>query len=227
MDIVYAVTEGYQDRLIPSVRSLLEHNPDAHIYVVTETDEVPGIPCKAINISGQTTFPEDGVNYHNRFTYINLVKVCYPSLLPLNKVIHIDADTIIRSSLLPIWNIELTGKWFAACPEIQQFYRPFGDVYFNMGIAVINLAQMRRDKTEKIMAGYLNEVPQEYADQDAWNKYGIEEGKIVPLSNKYNSCWACGYNPDPAIVHYCGISDWWTSETMPGHEYLRHYQMDQ
>ena len=228
MNVVYAVTKNYIDYIIPSIRSLLRYNPDVNVLIVTEASTVEGLPCDAtiINISGQTAFPKNGVNYWNFYTYINLLKVCYPSLLDIDKVIHLDADTIICSSLEPLWNIDLTGKWFAACPEIQQFYRPFGERYYNMGIAVINLDQMRKDKIEPVMVRYLNDIKQPYADQDAWNKYGIEQDKIVPFDRRFNECDACGRTFDPAIIHYCGISSWWTDKSVCRHGYLEMYKDD-
>lgn len=225
MNIVYAVTETYLDRLVPSVTSLIEHNPKAKVYIVTETDEVTGLPCdaKVINVSKQDVFPESGINYRNRFTYINLLKVCYPDLLRINKVIHLDADTIICDSLDPIWEMDLTGKWFAACPEYKGWYKPFGSMYYNMGVAVINLKQMRKDKAVPKLADYLNTVAGPWADQDAWNVYALEADKAVAFGIRYNECFATGYTDDPAIVHYCGISDWWTNKSMERREYLERY----
>lgn len=225
MNIVYAVTETYLDRLVPSVTSLIEHNPKAKVYIVTETDEVTGLPCdaKVINVSKQDVFPESGINYRNRFTYINLLKVCYPDLLRINKVIHLDADTIICDSLDPIWEMDLTGKWFAACPEYTGKYKPFGSMYYNMGVAVINLEQMRKDNIVPEMVQYLNEIAQPWADQDAWNVYALEADKAVAFGIRYNECFATGYTDDPAIVHYCGISDWWTNRSMERREYLERY----
>lgn len=225
MDVVYAVTENFQERLMPSLRSLLDTNPKASIHIITETDEIPGLPCKAeiINIADQQVFPESGINYRNRFTYINLLKVCYPDLLRIDKVIHLDADTIICDSLDPIWEMDLTGKWFAACPEYTGKYKPFGSMYYNMGVAVINLKQMRKDKAVPRLADYLNTVAGPWADQDAWNTYALQEDKAVPIDVRYNECFATGYTDDPAIVHYCGIGDWWTNRSMERREYLERY----
>ena len=225
MNIVYAVTETYLDRLVPSVTSLIEHNPKAKVYIVTETDDAAGLPCdaKVINVSKQDVFPESGPNYQNRYSWINLMKVCYPDLIKAAKVIHLDADTIICDSLEPIWNIDLEGKWIAACPEYKGWYKPFGSMYYNMGVAVINLKQMRKDKAVAKLADYLNTVAGPWADQDAWNMYALQEDKAVPMDVRYNECFATGYTDDPAIVHYCGIGDWWTNKSMERREYLERY----
>ena len=227
MNIVYALTRNVYPQLLPSLKSLVEHNPDAKIYILAEDDEIPGLPCDAtvINISGQKWFPESGVNYNNQFRYINLLKVRYPSILSkLQKVIHLDIDTIICDDLTDLWKTSVTGKWFAACPEYTGRYKPFGDIYYNMGVAVINLQQMRRDKIEDQLTEYLNTVPQPWADQDAWNKYGIEQDKVGLIDIRFNESQMTGYTDNPAIVHYCGYTDWWRNGSLPRHNYLEKYQ---
>lgn len=233
MNVVYSVTADYIPKIFPSLLSLVVHEPNVHVYLVTEKDAVE-LPSKikrlmtygltVINISDQTDFPKHSVNYDNAFTYINLLKVCYASILPVDKVIHLDADTIINGRLFPLWETDLTGKWFAACPEYRGRYKPFGETYYNMGVAVINLAQMRADQIEKKLVDYLNSFRQPFADQDAWNYYALKENKAVPFPIRFNENFATGYTDDPAIIHFCGSVNWWTSEVMFRKEYLDKYK---
>lgn len=221
MNIVYAFTINYLPKALPSIRSLMEHNPKAKLFIVTEADEVDiPYPHTVINVTDQKWFPRTGVNYHNQFTYINLLKVVYPTLLTVNKVIHLDCDTIITESLDPLWKTDIKGKWFAACPEYKGRYHPFGEMYYNMGVALINLAQMRKDNIEGSMVNYLNTVKQPYADQDAWNKYAIEQDKAIPIDIRYNECFATGETDNPAIVHYCGYISWFEAQNIPRRAYL-------
>lgn len=222
MNVVYAVTRDYHEKIVPSVRSLVEYNKDINLFVVTEGDDLTvDIPVDAtvVNISGQTWFGPDGINYRNRFTYINLIKVCYASLLPVDRVLHLDADTIVCDDLTPFYDTNLDGKWIAAVDETKGTYHPFGDNYFNMGVAVINLEQIRRDNIEPDLVEYLNKVKTPWADQDAWNKYGIDQAKFVSVPVRYNENFATGETNEPAIVHYCGVTDWWNNTRRRG-EYL-------
>ena len=225
MNIVYILTSNFVDKALPSMRSVLKHNPKAKIYLLTETDSVDiDIPVTVVNVSGQQYFGRDCVNIRNLFGgYINLLKVCYPELLKLKKVIHLDADTIVCGSLEEMWKTDLTGKWFAAVREDRGRYHPFGKAYYNMGVALINLEQMRKDGIVPDMVNYLNTVKQPYADQDAWNKYAIEQDKAVALPVKWNENFATGKTDEPVIVHYCGIGDWWTNKSMARREYLERY----
>ena len=194
MNVVYAMTRNFYHKIIPSMKSLIEHNPKVKIYILAEDDEVPNLPAPAtiINISDQTQF-DKGVNINNRFGgKINLLKVYYPNLLPrMNKVIHLDLD---------------------------------GDIYYNAGVMLINLQQMRKDNIMDTMAKFLNDVPQPFADQDAWNKYGIEQDKIVVAPFRYNECISTRYSDNPAVVHYCAIPDWYENRSIIRHQYLDKYR---
>lgn len=226
MNIVYALTSNYVQKALPSMRSLLKFNPKAKIYLLTETNEVESeIPLNVINVSNQEYFTKDNcVNIKNNFGgYINLLKVCYPEILPVNKVIHLDADTIVNESLEPIWKTDMTGKWVAAVPEHKGRYKPFGPMYYNMGVALLNLTQLRKDNIVPWMVEYLRQVKQPFVDQDAFNKPGIEQDKMVPLDVRWNENFATGFTDTPAIVHYCGRFDWYENPKVYRHEYLEKY----
>lgn len=224
MNIVYAMTRNVYEWIIPSLKSLKEHEPKAKVFIICEDDHIDGLPmqCEFINVSGQQYFPEWGANYHNSFTYINLLKVCYPELLKVNKVIHLDIDTIVCDSLEGLWKTDITGKWVAAVPEYKGRYKPFGDTYYNMGVALLNLAQMRKDGASAKMAEYLNTVPQPYADQDAWHYFGLPD-KFTPADVRYNESTVTGMTDKPAIVHYCGYTHWYNNPMLPRAGYQLKY----
>ena len=224
MNIVYALTRNIYEWILPSMRSLAEYNPDAEIYVLCEDDAMPldlPIRAHAINVSKQNFFPEIGAHRTEAFGgYINHLKVYYPEILPCAKAIHLDVDTIICDSLEPLWNTCLDGKWFAAVPEAQTWYRPYGPTYYNMGVALINLEQMREDQIAPVMGEYLLTSGRPFADQDAWNRFGYEYGKAVAVDKRFNESIVTGKTDNPAIVHYCAIPDWWTNRKMDRLEYL-------
>ena len=223
MNVVYCVTANYLEMIKPSIRSLRAFNKP-NIYIVTETDEVDIENVKVINISDQIYFPKNSVNYYNMFTYIGLLKVCYQSLLPCNKVIHLDADTIINDSLKDMWDIDLEGKWYAMCQEYRGRYRPFGNRYYNAGIMLINLKQLRKDDIQDQMVNYLNTVRQPWCEQDAFNKFGLEQNKIVDMDVRFNENMMTGFTDRPAIIHYCAVRDWWTNRNITRVEYLNRYR---
>lgn len=224
MNIAYSMTRNVYDWIIPSLKSLQETNPKAKVFILCEDDKIDGLPmdCEIINVSNQEYFPEWGANYHNRFSYINLLKVALPEILTVNKVIWLDIDTIICDSLEGMWKTNVTGKWVAAVPEYKGRYKPFGPDYYNMGVALLNLQQMRKDGIVPQMVEYLNTVPQPYADQDAWHKFGLPD-KFAVLGLRYNENTITGMTDNPAIVHYCGYTHWYGNPMLPRADYQLKY----
>lgn len=226
MNIVYSLTRNVYEWLIPSVRSLAEHNPDADVFILCEDNALPyelPIQAKIINVSKQNFFPEIAAHRTEAFGgFINHLKVRYPDILPVDKVIHLDIDTIICDSLTEMWSVDIDGKWFAAVPEVQTWYRPYGEIYYNMGVAVINLVQMREDGAADMMSEFLLTTNQPFADQNAWNRYA--QDKAAVLHKRFNESPVTGQTDKPAIIHYCSIPDWWSNKTMDRVEYLERYK---
>lgn len=227
MNIVYSLTQNVYEWILPSLKSLAEHHPHARVFILAEDDALPfNLPMNVeiINISNQKYFPDIGEHRTEAFGgFINHLKVCYPDILPVNKVIHMDIDTIVCDKLDGLWKTDVSGKWFAAVPESQKWYKPFGDNYYNMGVALLNLAQLRKDNIQEQMINYLLTTDQPFADQNAWNKFGYEKNKSTKLNLRYNESMVTGKTDNPAIVHYCTIPDWWTNKNMDRREYLEKY----
>ena len=221
MIVVYTITNNFAEKIQPSIKSLKEHNADVFVVVVAEMNNVPNAD-RVINVSGQTYIKQNSPNYNTPFSHMCLMKVLYPVLMEYDKVIHMDADTIIVDSLAPIWEIDLTGKWFAAADEKRGEYHPFGAQYFNAGVMVMNLKQMREDNAAQIMADHLNNHRETYVEQDALNKFG--KGKIVEFDTRYNESFATDFSNNPAVIHYAGIKHWWTNRNFPRAEWLDRYR---
>ena len=151
MKVAYAGTRNLYPWFKPAIRSLLAHNKVETIYLMIEDDDVPeGLPeanYKVINVSGQTVFDESCPNINSQFTYMAMMRALYADLIPdEDKIISLDIDTIVCDSLEPIWNMDLTGKWMSAAVEYFGQYNPFKyPCYFNVGVAVFNLDEMRKD----------------------------------------------------------------------------------
>lgn len=228
MNIVYALTKNVYEWVVPSIKSLAEHNPKARVFMLAEDDEFPyelPIDVEMINVSDQTYFPDIATHRKDDFGgYINHLKIWYSKFLPVNKVIHLDIDTIICDKLDGLWKTDVSGKWFAAVPENQKWYLPFGDKYYNTGVVLFNLAQLRKDKPQQEMTDFLLNTGQPFADQNAWNKFGFEQNKIAELELRYNESRVTGMTDNPAIVHYCSIPDWWKNKKMERREYLDAYR---
>lgn len=215
MNIVYSGTRNLYPCMNGAIASLLEHNPEAKVYVLAEDDTLPfEFHGTVINVSGQQYFPPDGPNRDNHFTYMAMLRVCTPELIPEDRVIQLDVDTIVCDSLEEIWNTDLDGKWVCWCPEHLGIYHPYGPKYYNFGVAVMNLKQMRGDHFTERAVEMLNTKRYPYIDQDIMNILAVPD-KTVDLPVRYNESFCCGKTDNPAIVHYAGFHDWYTNDDVP------------
>lgn len=227
MNIVYALTRNLYPYFKATLNSLLEHNSPKRIYILAEDDtlpyELPSI-CKVINVSGQKIFPPDCPNANSIYTYMAMMRACYCSLFPrVGKVIQLDIDTVICDSLQPLWDIDLKGKWMAACPEYLGQYNPWQKgTYYNIGVAVFNLSQMRKDGAQAKMVEMLNTRRMKCVEQDAINYLAVPD-KVTDIPVRYNECFCCGYTEDPAVVHFAGHKYWYRDRSMYRKEYMDKY----
>lgn len=226
MNVIYSGTRNLYPAMRGAILSLLERNPDAKVYVLAEDDDLPfEIPSEheIINVSGQGYFPAENPNMKSQFTYMAMLRVCTPEFIRDDRVIQLDVDTIVCDSLQPIWDMDLAGKWLAWCPEQFGRWRPFGPKYYNFGVAVLNLTQMRADHATQQLVKALNGIQYPYLDQDAMNQFAVPD-KTADLPVRYNECFCCGYTENPAIVHYAGFPDWYTVDMPPRWWYREKYK---
>lgn len=225
MAVVYSLSRNLYPYLRGAIRSLLDHNENVKIYVMAEDDDVGfDIPCEhqILNMSQQIIFPVNGPNMRSQFTYMAMLRACTAELIPEEKIIQLDIDTIVCDSLRPIWDLDLGDKWLAWCPEHLAHYKPFGPVYCNFGVAVLNLAQIRKEHAVPFLVRELNRFEIRFLDQDVMNRFAVPD-KMVEMPVRFNESFCCGYTPNPAIVHYAGYPDWFTNPNVPRREYLERW----
>ena len=98
----------------------------------------------------------------DQFTKAMWYRIFLPELLPqLDRVLYLDADTLIVDSLAPLWATDLEGAYLAAVTNVFQsnhVHRPAElglagpHVYFNSGVLLMNLADMRRTGAPRLFA---------------------------------------------------------------------------
>ena len=217
MIAVYTATRNYYRFLRTAIFSFRRFHPDAKLYVLAEDDRLPFENDETvINVSGMK--PE-GVNARTQYSYMSRLRPSLARIIPERKVLYLDVDTVVCDDLSRLYDIDMTGKWWAAVPEVQTWYHPFGPEYYNNGVSVYNLEQMRADGIVEILEHELENVYHRFSDQDVMNKYAVPE-MVIPLPNRFNSCGCCGHSSRPAIVHFAGIPNWYGNPYLPGHEYL-------
>lgn len=223
---VYSGTKNLYQAMITASKSLLFNSSVDKIYFLIEDDEFPErLPpqIETLNVSKQQFFPRHSVNYKTPFSYMALLRVCYTKFFPdLDKILQLDVDTVVVDNIDELWEIDLTNKWFSAVHEDFSTYKPFGQKYYNIGVAMFNLDEIRNKEVDEKLINYLNTVQVPYIDQDAWNRFGI--GKDVAMPTRFNESFVTGYTMNPAIVHFAGFKDWYNNPRVPRREYIKKYE---
>lgn len=230
MQVVFTASRNLYPYITGAIYSLLHYNPNTKVWLFLEDDDVPyKLPeqCEVVNVSGQKFWGDECPNINTPYTYLSLMRATYALLftgrenrwgirkLPkLDKILQLDVDVVVRGDLRPLWDADMTGKWFFMADEVLTDYRPLGPEphYFNCGVCVFNLEQMRADGIDREEIEWLNTVKIRCIDQDCHNamlkKYGYD--KCLIMAARYNSCFATGSggpNRD-IVVHACG-EKWW------------------
>lgn len=228
IEAVYTATRNLYPYLMASVQSLLDHNRDAHVWMLIEDDSLgyePPPNVEVVNVAEQNLFGPSGVNWRTQFTYMSLLRTAYSKLftgkpndcgvktLPkLDKILQIDVDIIICDSLQPVWETDVSGKWFAAVPDFPADYRPWGRrKYYNVGVCLFNLDQIRKDGADDKAIKMCNERRMQFIDEMAWNKLNndADDRMSVDLDVRYNQTSEVEQTLDAAVVHYAGTKEWW------------------
>lgn len=213
--VVYAGTRNLYGDMVTAVKSLLNSTPIDKVYLLIEDDEIPGIPedvdcVEVLNVSEQPYFPKDSPNAKTLLTYMVLMRAAYHKLFKRHKkVLSLDVDTICVRDISGLWDYDMTGYYIGAVLEPPcsaggtHEKRP---VYYNMGVALLNLDKLRDGMGDKIIET-INAGKTEAQEQTVFND--LCAGKILPLPNSFNggNFWT-GDSSDPRIIHFAADRNW-------------------
>jgi lipopolysaccharide biosynthesis glycosyltransferase len=145
----------------------------------------------------------EGLPVVEQFTPAMWYRIFLPELLPeVDRILYLDCDAIAADSLDPLWEIDLGDHYLGAVTNIFQrnhVHRPAElgldgpQVYFNSGVLLMNLDQMRRDRCTAALLAYARAHAREleWPDQDALNVVlGERRLELHPRWNVMNSMFA-------------------------------------
>jgi predicted O-methyltransferase YrrM len=140
-------------------------------------------------------------------------------ILPVERVLYLDADTLVRRSVDELWSFDLGGKALGAVTDIGH---PMGHSeierrpYFNGGVLLIDLSKARLAIDElRALAKEMKDT--KFRDQDTLNSYFADAWAPLGLTwNAQGLGTYANYNSpdrdtlpletmnDPKIVHFTG-----------------------
>lgn len=206
--VIYSANRNYYKHLVPAVTSLLQNSSVDTVYLLIEDDKFPYyldhrvIP---INVSHQHFFIDSGPNYKCKWSYMTMMKIVPPLLFPeYDKVLSLDADTIVDKDIDELWNISLDRYYLGAVRETHRSTKE--KPYFNSGVMMLNCKALREDGTCQRIVDSLNTQKYVFPEQDCIN--GLCAGKILELPGDYNVTWFNDRPEDEKIIHYAAIDKW-------------------
>lgn len=166
------------------------------------------------------------------------------------KVIYLDGDMVALADVAQLLSIDMNGCYLAAVPDpggIGEFYDPDNtshakdwarvlqqkppETYFNAGLLVLNLLELRRDYPSETLLNIAAQHKWRYHDQDVLN-FICSEGKAKLLDLAWNVLPNQGshrFLPEwlqlqqqkaeaaPRIVHYAGSQKPWNGPCVREH----------
>lgn len=259
MNILLTFNENYAQHAAACMTSICENNRwdnDLHFYLLVDNitekslekfstyETIYGCKVSIQNIHGfmssiDSSFDTSGWNE------IVMARLLMARYLPesVDKILYLDGDTIIRSSLRPLWDCPMSGNLLGAVIEPtvknsklnQLGVRDAG--YFNAGVLLVDIRAWREQGAEQQLLEICRNKKDILTsnDQDALNL--LCAGNFKVLSPTYNYANTFDYYPyeylskleknypfpsksefakikeNPCIVHYLGEDRPWRTGT--------------
>ena len=193
--IFFAVDDGYIPFLSVAMQSVIDNSSKENKYAikilytnVSEENmlkikkyEKENVSIEFVNVNSQLEKVQDKLYTRNYFSNTTYFRLFIPELYPqYDKALYLDSDTAILTDVANLYNEEIGDNLVAGVPdgavqmvEIFQEYveKVVGVVdynnYFNAGILVMNLEELRKYKFQEKFLYLLEKIKFEVAqDQD-------------------------------------------------------------
>ena len=230
--IFVAVDDGYSPFLAVAIQSLIDNASAEYTYLIKilNTDiseenkrkigkyERENVDIEFVDLNYYIQKVKDKLytrDYYSKTTYFRLF---LPNLYPqYDKVLYLDSDIVILDDIAKLYNTDMGDNLVAAAPDdVIQSMPVFQDYvekvvgvadsrrYFNAGILLMNLHELRRFKFQEKFVYLLDKIKFAVAqDQDYLNR--LCKGRVKLLDRT----WDRMPIPDPKIktedvklVHY-------------------------
>lgn len=150
--IVLAGDRNYTTQLETTIKSILYHNRDVKIYILNQ-DIMPDWfrkPRKIARILGSdiidVKLPKKAVfqdwTKQDHISSIAYARYFIPDYIPEAKVLYLDSDLIVNTSLEKLFSLDLEKKLLAAVKDTD-------GITFNTGVLLINNEKCRQEKLKE------------------------------------------------------------------------------
>ena len=249
MNLLFCIDRQALSQMVVCLRSIAKNGGAAHYRVyLLHSDLDEGIrenlsrdfPSMEFHF---LTVPQglfDGFPVTARYPREIYYRLAAPLLLPryLNRILYLDADTIVVNPLRSLYNTDFEGNLYAACTHTRKFLTKLNQVrlhsrkavcYINSGVLLMNLPLLRWTVDLEQMANYVRarKLPLFLPDQDILTAlYGDRVKLVCAMRYNLSDRVLNSYNAEAGrrkrdidwvrkhtvIVHYCGRNNPWQSD---------------
>lgn len=271
MDILLSTDKNYIMPTGVTMKSVCVNNDVVTFHVITDDSvserqkqQLKNVVCKPecqkvvfyqLNSDSFDDFPSLGTvkSYVTRATYYRLF---IADILPksVTKIIYLDGDVIVRSSLQTLWNTACNEYAIGAVTDMAEtthdfvrlgYERRYG--YFNAGVLLINVDYWREHRLKEKFLDLITNHPERIVlhDQDVLNITLYDQKLCLPM--KYNVqngfLWKKDFNQfgdrydeyeadvlkaivDPVIIHFTdNKKPWHVEDCNPySYEFMKYYK---
>jgi len=158
-------------------------------------------------------------------THAAYYRLMIPTLLrDIDKVLYLDCDIIAVTDIKELFNMNVMNCFVIAKKDvlsggsILRLNLPPLRFYFNSGVMLLNLKEIRAENIEKKLFEYAENPPykERFEDQDVLNYAFQAKVKLLPAQWNFRPDDEGKYN----IIHFLGPEKPWKSDTVKFQEYF-------
>lgn len=236
--VFFAVDDGYIPFLGIALKSLIDNASDENKYQIKilytnvsgenirriKKYEKENINIEFVDLNKQLEEIKEKLYTRNYFSNTTYYRLFIPELYPeYDKAVYIDSDTVCLSDIAELYNTDMGDNLIAGIPDgVIQAIDIFKDYvervvgvadynnYFNAGVIVMNLKELRDYKFEEKFIYMLEKIKFEVAqDQDYLNR--LCKGRVKILDYSWNRMPVMGKTEGKInLIHYnLGAKPWY------------------
>lgn len=241
LNLLMCMDSNYLDKACTMLFSLRRHTKEeATVYLMNhslQTDEIASFRqylekrCKMVleivNVQDDifNAFPSELGHYKIEMYYRILAQFLLPATL--DRVLWLDADIIVMKDVAPFYHQEFEDNMLVVCPDsnnglpdvqncIHTLGLPEDHVYFNSGVLLMNLEQLREKTKSQEILQQCHSLKDKltYPDQDLLNVLYANQVKYAPWKQYNYQVGMCKRIPKEdikqiVILHYTSYKKPW------------------
>lgn len=251
--IFFAIDDGYIPFLAVAIKSLIENASKEYEYIIKvlhtnvkeknvrkiKKFETENVNIEFVNLSYYIKKVQDKLYTRDYYTNTTYFRMFLPELYPqYDKVLYLDSDIVVLGDISQLYNTEIGTNLVAAVPDdIIQYNKVFQEYaekvvgvvkyqnYFNAGILLMNLDQLRKFNFQDKFLYLLGTVKFSVAqDQDYLNR--LCKGRVTLINSQWDVMPVVNRKinkEDIKIIHYNFAYKPWRFEDVQYKEYFWEY----